>query len=705
VNHSILSIGTFVDGSDASASALIIGGRVFYTAGSPTNINQNGFVKIGNCTGSNIYQSGNTRITGGTITDNPALQLQTAQPTGSICRSGLINFSTAFTQMSQYASTLASCASNVILRDQNGTPLPNNSNPPANVKILLIDNTTNVLTLSATALNQIQSITFENQPNAARPLIINVTGSSMTWNTPTMAGIGSGEAGAILFNFSGFSSLTINANQMVEGTIFAPGATVIKQGSNNVEGQIIAANFTMDGGEIHNFPFFTDVSCPAPPCSNITNGGQIASSRNYCTSTNPPAFTNVTSPSGGSGTIEYAWAYSFDCGIPVDQWPLISGATAATYDPPTVSQSTCYVRLSRRSGCNDYTGVSNILTIDINTPPTLQCEANINGQGWTVENDCAVTLCAGGSLQLSVLPNVSTVSWTGPGFTATGNTITVSNNISTAQAGTYRAVLTDVNGCTGSVGIVVGVNAAPTATITGPSSVCDGSCITITASGGGAYAWSNGRATAANNVCPTTTTTYTVTVTAAGGCTATASRTITVNNVPKVKVDPQTICAGSSTTLTASTTATQYVWSNGGTTQTITVSPATTTTYTVTVTGSNGCTEDASATVTVNASPTVSVANATVCTGASGTLTATVGGGTSFTYSWSSGENTPSITKSTAGSYTVTVRNQNNCSATATGTITINTVTPGSVGSDQTICLSGDPAAFRAASAATRRFA
>lgn len=59
------------------------------------------------------------------------------------------------------------------------------------------------------------------------------------------------------------------------------------------------------------------------------------------------------------------------------------------------------------------------------------------------------------------------------------------------------------------------------------------------------------------------------------------------------------ICSGASTILTASG-GSSYVWSNGMTTSSITVSPISTTNYRVTVTNANGCTAQVDTMVTVN---------------------------------------------------------------------------------------------------------
>ncbi len=86
------------------------------------------------------------------------------------------------------------------------------------------------------------------------------------------------------------------------------------------------------------------------------------------------------------------------------------------------------------------------------------------------------------------------------------------------------------------------------------------------------------------------------------------SLNVSVNAAPTVAITvaDQDICAGESTTLTA-TGGNFFLWSTGATTSTITTSPTMTTSYTVTVTGSNGCTTSAHSSVVVHALPNVSL--------------------------------------------------------------------------------------------------
>ena len=132
-----------------------------------------------------------------------------------------------------------------------------------------------------------------------------------------------------------------------------------------------------------------------------------------------------------------------------------------------------------------------------------------------------------------------------------------------------------------------------------------------------------------------------------------------------------TICAGASTTITASG-ATTYAWMPGNLTgATITVSPTATTTYTVTGTNANGCVNTATTTVTVNPLPVVTATSsaAAVCTGASVTLT----GGGAATYAWSGGvTNAVSFIPTATTTYTVTGTSAAGCINTATITVTVN---------------------------------
>jgi hypothetical protein len=126
-----------------------------------------------------------------------------------------------------------------------------------------------------------------------------------------------------------------------------------------------------------------------------------------------------------------------------------------------------------------------------------------------------------------------------------------------------------------------------------------------------------------------------------------------------------------------------YVWSNGATTPSITVSPAQTTTYTCTI-SMNGSTTTQSQTITVNPLPTVNAgANLSVCTGASVTLS---GSGAS-SYAWNNNvQDGVSFIPNATTTYTVTGTDANGCTNTAQSTLTVNALPTVTATANQSIC-------------------
>jgi gliding motility-associated-like protein len=209
--------------------------------------------------------------------------------------------------------------------------------------------------------------------------------------------------------------------------------------------------------------------------------------------------------------------------------------------------------------------------------------------------------------------------------------------------------------------------------ISGDTVLCAGETTTLTATGLGTFLWSTGATTAAITITPGVTTRYSVTATASNGYVDSAAAFVTVNTLPVVSINPASvsICAGSSTTLTASG-AVNYVWSNAASTTAITDTPAGTSSYTVTGTDANLCSATATSTVTVNPLPVAAITPApvTVCAGNSVTYTASGGTG----YAWSTTDNTAAITVTplSTTNYSVTVTDANTCTATATTSVTVN---------------------------------
>ncbi len=160
-------------------------------------------------------------------------------------------------------------------------------------------------------------------------------------------------------------------------------------------------------------------------------------------------------------------------------------------------------------------------------------------------------------------------------------------------------------------------------------------------------------------------------------CSAISGLQITVSN-------DTTICEGSNAIITAGG-ATDYIWSNGSTDASITVSPSNTITYTVTgMIGSCSGTDEII--VTVYSLPTVNAGNDTViCTGTTATITAT---GASD-YEWNTTSTNASITVSPQNKATYTVTGSNGpCSETDEIVITVYPLPTVNLGTD-TCILSG----------------
>ncbi len=332
---------------------------------------------------------------------------------------------------------------------------------------------------------------------------------------------------------------------------------------------------------------------------------------------------------------------------------------------------------------NTYIGRSSLLNSQL-TACTSACNltATTSGNGTTCgqNNGTASVTPAGGTTYSYAWSNGGT-SASLTGLAAGTYTVTVTSGTCTVTA--TRAVATST-----------GITATATGTATSACGTNDGTS-TVTPAGGTTYtyAWSNGGTSA--SISSLSTGNYTVTVTS-NGCTATAAFTVSApNGITASTSGSAATCGQSNGTATATPsggTAYIYAWSNGGSTATI--SGLSAGTYTVTVT-SNGCSVSASRVVTPsgNISTAATGTAATGCSTNDGTATANPSGGTTYTYTWSNGATSQTITGLQAGTYTVTALS-NGCSATASFTVTApNGITASANGTAATGCGTNDGAA------------
>ncbi len=186
----------------------------------------------------------------------------------------------------------------------------------------------------------------------------------------------------------------------------------------------------------------------------------------------------------------------------------------------------------------------------------------------------ATTFCTGTPVTITATPAglLNYVFKDGPSIIGTNNTgvLTISN----FTVGVHSITCTAGSSSTSSPLVITIVNAG-TATVSpaGPVTTCAGNNVTLTASQGLSYLWSNNQTT--QSISPTTSGNYVVTVTYGPGCTSvSAPVSVTVNPKPIASISPAgpiNILSGQSATLTANTSS-GYLWSTNATTQSISVS-------------------------------------------------------------------------------------------------------------------------------------
>jgi gliding motility-associated-like protein len=296
----------------------------------------------------------------------------------------------------------------------------------------------------------------------------------------------------------------------------------------------------------------------------------------------------------------------------------------------------------------------------------------------------------------SAAPAIQTYSFIGVGAPASFTTTNPSSSITFTTSGTYtiQQVVTNTIGCTATQSMVVNIPVGPTLTAAN-ASICPGGNANLLVSGANTYTWTGpnlSNANIANPVAnPSVTTVYSVSGTNGAGCVGTRTLQVLVYSSPTITVNSPSLCAGSSSIVTA-TGATSYTWSPAAGLSNTNIanpsaSPIATTIYTIVGTGTNGCTSSQTSTVTVNPLPVLSITSATTCAGINTTISAS---GAS-TYSWSTNALTASITAAPLvnTTYTVTGTSAFGCKSTGVATISIAPGLVVNLGSNSPICTNG----------------
>ncbi len=375
---------------------------------------------------------------------------------------------------------------------------------------------------------------------------------------------------------------------------------------------------------------------------------------------------------------------------------------------PTLSTATCGPKILTRvippSGVDFYwqgtscgTSIANPgLTYIVNTSGTYYLRAKFTNGGWSPCSSKIVTIntipidpptptatantCGNQVLSIAVPPVGVTFYWQG---TTCGTSTDSSGLTYTApSAGSYKIRARSTAGCWSSCDSVAVIdNPYPTPTVAGQNSVCSNSTGVVYSviNSGNIFFWSITGGTIAYGQNTDSifadwgtggTGIATITETnPSTNCSTTLSLNVNINSSlnPVITANSSTtFCQGDSVVLDASAGFVSYLWSNGATTQTITVSN--TGIFSVDVTSDNGCSGSSLilVSVIVNSNPSVIInpsGATTFCKEDSVILTA--GSAGIANYYWSNGEITQNILVSDSGSFNVKVTDTNGCSATS----------------------------------------
>lgn len=310
----------------------------------------------------------------------------------------------------------------------------------------------------------------------------------------------------------------------------------------------------------------------------------------------------------------------------------------------------------------------------------VQFTVQVNVNGGLIGSSATATPTGCTNVAFAATPGTGgtgpyTYQWSGDGnlnLNPSNNTASFSHTYPGPGSYAYNCLITDAFGCTGVIMDTVVILTGPTADAGPDISLCSGNNVGLgmTPQPGTTYSWI-GSAGLSSTTVSNPTLNYTVTgatpdtltwvfTATQGFCTAVDYVTVIAYPTPVANIaGPNQICNGTSATLTA-TGGSSYLWSNGATTPSITVSPTTTTTYTVTAID-NGCASAPVAfTVNVTDGPLAIISGTdSVCAG--GTATLTVVGGTSWQWSTGSTGQTITLTNITTPTTVTVVPSQAGC--------------------------------------------
>lgn len=536
---------------------------------------------------------------------------------------------------------------------------------PFDYALILLDGTIVENVLNSTALNYV----FDNLQ--AGTYNIRVTDANGIMKFINSIKIEQPETGltinnAIVSNFNGFSiscngahngSINLIVSGGYPGYTFSwtgPGFTATTEDISNLNPGVYTV---MINDSTNSCPITQSYTITEPQPVSFT--GIISNFNGFgisCFNGNNGSIT--VTPAGGTGVYSYAWTGS-------------DNFTATSQNLTNIKAGTYQLTVTDNNGC-----AAAVQSFTLTQPTTLSInEIHTN------------ILCFGhatGAINVTVtggLPDLSgayTYAWIGPnGFASS------SKDLIDVIAGTYNLIVTDSNGCTIPLSVVIIQQPEIIITpVTTPIS-CYGAndaSITLSIIGGNppyTAQWNNlATGTFQDNLAAGN---YVITITDESNCTK--EITVVIPEAPIFTVNPvfkHITCNGANDgsitlNLTGGIAPVTLVWSDGSTagTQRNNLAPGT---YTATITDDKPCQIVRTFTIIEPAKLTVgaNITHALDCNNtSSGAIDLLVAGGTPpYIYTWSNGSTIEDLTAITSGTYSVTVTDVNNCSVNNTYTIT-----------------------------------
>ncbi len=387
---------------------------------------------------------------------------------------------------------------------------------------------------------------------------------------------------------------------------------------------VIATN---DKSHCPSSPFTATVTVSLPPDIEAINGvdASCLNSDVTLTATLSSSYTPVVEP------IVYTWT-RMDGTTPVEE------KDGESYTYKLDKEYNVVVSATDGNSCTSL--VTKDKTVTINPLPDFapSAEETCSGDSWNIKMNKADARALTYTFS-SATPGAPAIATT----TSDNFTVVSPSDVASQTQYVYTVKGTDENGCSDTKELILVVNPLPQITKLEASktSQCLGTSVTLTATANSrasgdkklTYEWYDGSTKLSGtlnkidvNPAVAGLHTYSVTVTDSKGCTKTESVSVTFFEITTVEVDADKseICVGEEVNLTATLGAGanasdyDFLWSEGSTTQNITVTPSATATYSVTITQKlTGCiVNSADKVITVNQLPEFTMKFSTeVCNG------------------------------------------------------------------------------------------